>query len=393
MKTFKIALCGLFQTGKSTTLNALVDGREICAQSSTGGIRTSACNTYIYGSTQEKCWLELIEDDEICFKLSNALDCRVKKSALWNFQQREMLWHNLVYTWQNEEPNPEQIEEASLLLSGLGFLPSLRKDFQNTSIKYVSWFGKAPEDELIRWNKFRKRVKQMSLTEFKHALREEFPIQEVLYPFVKNIIVQLNVTRLKENNICIIDTPGLNANSKDTATAMHAINQADAVVYILGGNKEPGEFERHFLYQLHSILKNRPIIFAVNCQKKERPNVIEAIGEVLKICAYNDVPLVTYNAALALRKAQGIKLMEPHPLRSLVKSLIRKAQFEGFSVVNASQAWSLLTADDMACVSKNNSKRIREFGLCNENIELLESCSNLIELIFKITSTSCTIMR
>lgn len=384
MNAFKIVLCGLFQTGKSTTLNALADGREICAQSSTGGIRTSACNTYIYGSTQEKCQLELINDYEICFKLSRVLDYRVKPIDLWQFQQREMLWHRLIHIWQNEESNPEQIEEASLLLSGLGFLPSLRRDFQNTSVKYVSWFGKAPEDELIRWSKFRNSVKQMSLTEFKHLLRDEFPIQEVLYPFVKNIVVQLNIMRLKTNNICIIDTPGLSVNSNDTATALHAVNHADAIVYILGGNKEPGEFERQFLCQLHSILKNRPIIFAVNCQQKEHPNVIKTINEVLKICGYNNTPFVVYNAALSLRKAQGIKLMEPHPLRSLVKDLISKAHSEGFSVSNAAQAWSLLTAKDMSVVSQSDSEKIDKLGLCTESMELLKDHSQLLEIICNI---------
>lgn len=383
MRAFKIVLCGLFQTGKSTTLNALADGREICAQSSTGGIRTSACNTYIYGSTQEKCRLELIEDEELCFKLSRALDCRVEPIDLWQFQRREMLWQQLFYIWQNEKPNSEQIEEVSLLLSGLGFLPSLRKDFQNASVKYVSWFGKAPEDELIRWSKFRRRINQMSLTEFKHTLRDDFPVQEVLYPFVKNIVVQLNVTSLKDNNICIIDTPGLSVNSRDTATAMHAVGQADTIVYILGGNKEPGEFERQFLYQLHAVLNNRPIIFAVNCQQKPRPTVIEAIGEVLQICNYDNAPLVTYNAALALRRAQGLKLMEPRPLRSLVKALISKAKSEGFGVTNAAQAWSLLTAKDMTAVSANDAKKISALDLCADSLELLKGYSNLSELILR----------
>lgn len=385
MKIFKIALCGLFQTGKSTTINALVDGREICAQSLTAGIRTSACNIYISGSEQEKCQLELISDDEICFRLSKALNCRVERDDLWQYQRRELLWRQLIYIWQHEDFESESIEEASLLLSGLGFLPMLRKKATHMSVEQVSRFGKAPEDELIRWSKFRLLLNKMSVIEFKHLLREEFPIQEVLYPFVKNIFVQANVAQLRKNNICIIDTPGLSANQRDTATTIQAVRQSDAVIYILGGSKEPSEFERQFLYDLHSIIEKRSIIFAVNCQKKESPNVMMAIRAVLQMCGYNATPII-YNAALALREAQGFKLMESRPLRALVKTLISKARRKGFNVSNAFQAWSLLTVKDMAIVSMKDSKSISDLGLCNESIKILKSYSNLTELIYGIKS-------
>lgn len=385
MKNFKIALCGLFQTGKSTTINALVDGREICAQSSTAGIRTSACNIYICGSEQEKCQLELISDDEICFRLSRALDCRVERDDLWQYQRRELLWRQLIYIWQYEDFKSESIEEASLLLSGLGFLPMLRKKAEHMSVEQASRFGKAPEDELIRWSKFRLLLNKMSVIEFKHLLREEFPVQEVLYPFVKNIFVQANVAQLRKNNICIIDTPGLSANQRDTATAIQAVRQSDAVIYILGGTKEPSEFERQFLYDLHSIIEKRSIIFAVNCQKKESQSVMRAIQAVLQMCGYETIPII-YNAALALREAQGFKLMEVRPLRALVKTLISKARSEGFCVSNVSQAWSLLTVKDMAVVSMKDSKSIGDLGLCNESIEILKSYSNFTELIYKVKS-------
>ena len=126
-----------------------------------------------------------------------------------------MLWKKLMNIWQQGEFDTESIEEASLLLSVLSFLPMLRKNFKHMSLEQVSRFGKAPEDELIRWNKFRLLLNKVSIIEFKHLLREEFPVQEVLYPFVKNIFLQANVAQLRNNNICIIDTPGLNANSID----------------------------------------------------------------------------------------------------------------------------------------------------------------------------------
>ena len=330
--------------------------------------------------------MDLIDDSDICLKLAHVLNCKVEMNDLWQYQRRELIWQKLQYLWQNEEPNSEQLEEVSLIISGLGFLPYLRNNFQNMSAEHVADFGKAPEDELIRWRRFRQSVKQMNLTEFKHSLREEFPIQEVLYPFVKNIVVQLNVSKLRDKNICIIDTPGLGANSKDTSAAMRAVQRADAILYILGGNKEPGEFERQFLYDLHAIIKNRPVIFAVNCQKKERLSVMESIAEVLKICGYDNPNLNIYNAALALRMAQGIKIMEPRPLRSLVKSLISRAKREGFNVSNAAQAWTLLTAKDMSAVSKKDSKVIDKFGLCNESIEILKAHSNLIDLVYRIKS-------
>lgn len=386
MKPFKIALCGLFQTGKSTTINALADGREICAQSKISGIRTSACNIYIYGAPQEKCYLELISDAEICSKLKQILDYDVEEDDLWKYQKREFLWQQLKNVWQNEKNDSEQIEEVSLLLSGIGFLPFLRKKVLNMSVENVALFEKAPDDELIRWSKFRRKVDEMNVTQLKHFLREEFPIQEVLYPFVKKIVVHLNILQLRENNICVIDTPGLNANSNDTTTAMQAIQQSDAVLYILGGNKEPCEFERQFLYNLHPILGNKKITFAVNCLGKEKPNVINAIESILRICDYKDVKIVTYNAALELHKAQGIKLLERPPLRSLVKSLISKAKFEGFDVINAAQAWSSLTAQDLKVVSNKDSKLINKLGLCKESIDILQSYSNLTKIICKIQS-------
>lgn len=384
MKAFKIALCGLFQTGKSTTINALAGGLEICAQSINSGIRTSACNVYIYGSTQEKCRIELISDEEICLRLAQVLNCKIEILDLWKHQARELLWQRLNNIWQDETEDFEPIEGASLLISGLGFLPFLRKKIQNMSVKQVAMFGKAPDDEIIRWGRFRRQIKEIDLIQFKHLLREEFPIQEVLYPFVKNIVVQLNAPQLMENNICIIDTPGLSANKRDTETALRAVRQANAILYILSGEKEPGELERQFLYQLHSIIEDKTVIFAVNCQKKLRSDILEAIQAVLQICGYENAEPFAYNAILSLRIMQGLRLMKNHLSRTLIKSLIASAKFQDFDVINAAQAWSLLTAKDLATISKCDSKLISRLGLCESSIEILNKYSGLSELIYKM---------
>ena len=308
---FKIAVCGLFQTGKSTTINAMANGREICADSKISGIRTSACNVYIRGAEQEHCRIELFDDDEICDRLGRALHLEIVNADLWKHHRREILWNELREMWADDPKGAEreQLEGATLLLSGLGYLPSLRRTIRDSSLEDAACFGKAPNDELLRWTRIRRLIKEAEGGDFKNALQEEFPVHEVLYPFVKKISMRINSSWLKGSNLCIIDTPGLSVNSRDTETALSAIRKADAIMYIFSGNTEPKEMERQFLYRLGDLAGTRPVLFAVNWHHRLRDAVLEALGAVLSEGGYES-KLVTYNARLALRAEQGARLLE-----------------------------------------------------------------------------------
>lgn len=389
---FQIALCGLFQTGKSTTANAIADGREISVASLVSGIRTSACNIYFSGSANEQSSIEFIDDDELSARLSALLDIPVDKEKIWRKETQNRLMQCFRKRWDDSlskgsDVNGSLVCQAGLMICGLDSFHELRMNIQrgNHAIQDVLSIGQAPENEGVRWQGIRANYKKdpNSLVE---DIRRTFPIQEVLYPFVNRIAVQVNSDWMKQTNICIVDMPGLSANAQDTNTAMRAIENADALFYIFDGAKEPGEFERKFISSLQSITKNCPVVFGINWHGFQKNQIKVSIQSLLQESGYENAELISYNALFACRAAQGISIMNGTLDQRTSRKILKAAEnVNGAKPDSLADAWADLVSDEMYRINKTIARQIRSDGLCVEVIAELQRLSGWKKVIKSLT--------
>ena len=374
---YKIAICGAFQRGKSTTINAIAGGREISAISSVKGIPTSTSNVYFYGGDKNECKFDLISDEEICEMISRFMKINLNGIDLWKWETRKLLLEKLKEHFQDESAN-DGLEEIAMILSGIGFLPALRKKFINdVKLSNITKFAMAPQDERVRWGKIRQLMnKNMSDDDFKNLIQNEFPTQECIYPFIKNIFVQINSQWLNESNFCIIDTPGLEAKKFDTEMAIEAIKDSDAVTYIFNGNCELTESERKFLYEFREIIVERPHIFAINSYGQNKIAVSNSIKVFLMECGFDESSIVSYNALLAYRAEQGENLLNNQLESTFRKKIINEAKNLGSEFESSKEAWSTIVASELFKVSKKAAIFVNQNGLCPESINLLKDVSH-----------------
>ncbi len=374
-KYFQIAICGSFQAGKSTTVNAILGGREISASSTIRGLRTSACNVYFFGSDEEYCRLKFITDEEICAKINQVLRADIPRKELYNWQTREFLWSKIFELLQTENLEERaQVEQIALLISGMGYLISLRRKTKNIPVEEVLKYGKAPEDEIIRWDKIHKsKINQPA--DLSRLIQSEFPIKEVLYPFITSIDVYVNCVWLRNSNVCLVDVPGLSANQQDTLTAMRALESADALLYLFTGEKELSEYERQFVRQLRNFTANIPVIFAVNQYGQPKPAILDSIQALLKDCDHSG-DLTTYNALMACLAAQGQALLENNLDETTANSLKARAKINSIDAETLPEIWSELAADEVKKISKPDSKIVSKSSLSRESINVVQNHSN-----------------
>ena len=377
---FQIAVCGLYQAGKSLTVNMMTGGSEISPVSTTeaSGIRTSACNIYFYGSDCESAQIFWLSDSELAQRLSSLLDININSNNLWNVSASGIIESKFVSMWNSAE-NHESMEYTALLVSWMQRLPELRRNYSAPmKLDEAMQLSSASDDERTRWRKvlrFFPKIKDINA--FKNDLRQIFPINEVMYTLIKKISARIISRWMQRNNICIVDTPGLNVNSQDSHTADEAVANVDALIYVFGGtsDKEPSESESNFILNLKSKIGDSPVVFAMNFPAKPKNAILDSIATLVRLGGYDEKSIISYNALLSYRVAQGRRLLTGELDDKTAKSLITRAAQNGEKVSSPSEAWKVLVYDELYNFSKTDAKKILCNGLCEGSIKILRNFS------------------
>lgn len=374
---FRVALCGLFQAGKSLTANMIAGGRDVSRASRFSGIRTSTCNMYLYYSEEENARIFFMSDEELCATLSSLLGVELDTASIWDISASKIIERAFVQLW-NSKTNYEHLEYPALIISWMHLLHSMSANRTSiiTDINDVLDTCGAPEDERVRWDEIRRAYPTInSFNAFVVKVRTEFPIQEVKYIFIKKILAGINSDWMKDNNMSIVDSPGLSVNEQDTKTAEEALMNADAVIYVFGGNKnfkEPSETERAFIANLKAKTKGCPVIFAVNWPEKPKPAILSSIQSIINMSGYDGAMLVSYNALLSYRAVQGEKLLAGELDSRTTAKMIEQAGEEASS---PQEAWTLLAYDEIYSFSRAEAQEILHKGLCIESISTVRKYS------------------
>lgn len=342
---FEIALVGEFQGGKSTTFNALCDGRDISPRGlGGGGIKTSAVVISAQNIAGEETKDGLAEWAEVRFRTKEAIAlgmATILRPRLMDSEELRALnpemsdqeYENAIATddgfpevvdledvrcrelllgttdelwekWESDKANAldddelDQLRIATLQLRffgsdeynrlrGLDMLPIDR--FQ----KLVAF----PKDWQPRW---------------RDGNRAQFDFDETAFVFLQSVLVRIHSANLKRLGCRITDCPGLFANAFDTSVAEQVIRRADAVWYLINGESELGAKDRKAIRKIAAWGLDGKIQATANIHsdwETKSGEVLDATKSTLSNMGLV-FEVIPYNARLAFLAAQGKLLLE-----------------------------------------------------------------------------------
>ena len=339
---FEIALVGEFQGGKSTTFNALCDGRDISPRGlGGGGIKTSAAVISAQNISDDLTKDGLKEWAEVTFKTPGALafglyDCLrgallenkefkalVGKSDeeyveemmtdvgfssivdLTDSRQRACIVKSLHRLWERWEQNKGAVSDDELDLLRIATL-QLRyfdtleyRELITRKVLPIVNFQKLvafPKDWNVRWMQGESAA---------------FSLAECAFVFIESVLVRLHSHNLERLGCRVTDCPGLFANAYDTEVAKRTISNADGVWYLLNGEKQIGEKDIKILRAIKSLQMLEKVNATCNLKGPHEQKIAEILPQtkaILKNIGV-DIEVFPYNARLAFLATQGDLLL------------------------------------------------------------------------------------
>lgn len=300
---FEIALIGEFQGGKSTTFNALCGGREISPRGlGTGGIKTSAAVITAQNIAGDETrngmgeWAEItwLTKAEIQSRIAYVLDCedREERPSLAALEKAvKTAWKN----WAEEDDGRRDMLKIATLQ--LRLLKSKEFDSvvsQNVvAIDEFQKYVRFPKDWESRWGD--------------KGFDADFTMEESLFAALDSVLVRIHSECLQRLGCRITDCPGLFVSKWDTDRALEVMGRANAVWYLLNGNKEMGQEQKRVLQSIRQGGWHAKCFFTLNARGDEASTDAILRANVAKIkCAGFNVEnrVFRYNAAISFRLAQ-----------------------------------------------------------------------------------------
>ena len=339
---FEIALVGEFQGGKSTTFNALCDGRDISPRGH--GIKTSAAVVTAQNIAGAETNNGLAEWAEVSFKTAPAIVLgmstllRRPLAGLGEFRRlnadlsdeafaeaiadsdrfpslvnlddadhRSLLQTAVNSLWKRWNDNraslsDDELDELRIATLQLRFYDS--PEYRALTARTVLGVGEFqkliafPKDWAIRWTA---------------GVDSAFALEEIAFVFVHSVLVRLHSENLRRLGCRITDCPGLFANAYDTKVAERTIANADAVWYLINGEKQIGQKDLEIVRKIADMGMLGKIEATCNLKGPHEQKMAEILPATKAALANagHDVEVLPYNARLAFLAMQGSLLVNP----------------------------------------------------------------------------------
>ena len=282
--SFEIVLVGEFQGGKSTTFDTICDGREISPRGI--GIKTSACKISAQSVPADQperadlTWksdvelmqtmIGIVRDNLVNDKDAYALFTKKDKNgidvlpSLSDPRIHELASKAIHAEWERYNANmanydPEQKGLLDLLLISTLILnfcnsPELAhlKAKPSVAIDELKSLVVFPQDWAARW--------------LMGGEKAQWTFSEVPFVFLGSISCHIHCANLERLGCVITDCPGLFAGPWDTAVAQKAMMQADAILYLIGGQKAVTEADLRALTEIRKTQQGHKVFFAINAR-------------------------------------------------------------------------------------------------------------------------------
>lgn len=348
---FEVVLIGEFQGGKSTTFNAICDGREISPRGAM--IKTSACKisaeNLVDPKAEEYAKIKWRGDQELLLGMINLLYPHLRKAQPERFLEatpEKMIFGsqgNLVQKLGIEgvtdfncsiapislrdEADRKLIDEA--LQAEWASLKKNKKDYaagQLDVLRISSIIFHFINNEEIATLTSKSKVSIHDLEKLVIFPRDwesrwmgyspqKFAPEEIAFAFIGSIRCHIHSQNLARLGCVITDCPGLFSSRWDTHVARQAMFDADAILYLFGGDKTLSQGDIHALNEIRQARMDHKLFYAINV-KGNLTNIKKLIrvenASMLSNRGFEIVPedMRLYHALLGLCAKNGKGMLE-----------------------------------------------------------------------------------
>lgn len=284
---FVILLVGEYQSGKTTTFNALCGGKRIGAIGS--GDVTTAVPVTISHSEQPNVnivWKTESELNELLSDLEPIREeCSLGELSIHNedlFHQIEKIRHGKLLDREVDEDLLKAIAISSIIL-GANKIPSLYgKGFPIDRVGDITCF---PKDFISRW-------KENGIASFSE--------DELVFAFIKQVDCYTPSEILKRMDCIVMDCPGLFANDYDTRITEDAMLRANAILVILPHEKAFKKKMEDALCRIKNQYPDfkRKLIIANNLESSKKKSTLKANQDKINNI-FPGMNVIPYDAMLA----------------------------------------------------------------------------------------------
>lgn len=304
---FEIALVGEFQGGKSTTFNMLCGGREISPRGlNGGGIKTSAAVVTAQNIAENETKNGLEEWAEISWLTAEQLKERIL-TVLKDYDDGKLLtpdiigtsWDNITELLKRAWAKPLTGDHLDLLRIATLQWKLCRSGVLPTSVE---------KEDIVPIDKFQELVKFPAKWEQRWTakLDADFSLEEIRFAAVDRVLVRIHSPELERLGCRITDCPGLFVSKWDTERALGVMRNANAIWYLLNGDKQIGDNDERGLQQIKDRSWQEKCFFSLNRRKGlENTNEIKEVDTAkLKSWGFDPEHVFMYDAFLSFRLEQ-----------------------------------------------------------------------------------------
>ena len=318
---FNIVLIGEFQGGKSTTFNAFCGGREISPRGAM--IKTSACaitaSNLSNPQEEEFALIQWKTDAELLLNIRSVLNKYISKEDVDFDADDNETFEPYKHLQLSNKKHIVLIREA---------LDKKCKEIRNATIvnndaldicriaDIVLTFYNHPVIVTLRQQNivdlggtFRTKCNIEEVSNFavfpenweEKTERGTFEAREVVFAFIAGIECYIHSKNLERLGCSITDCPGLFTSSWDTQVALSTIPKSDAVIYLLGGNKQMTEGDKKAISYIKTIESiNDKLFFAINTRQGDRitNNIVNTNQTILRSLGFEDAKIHLLNSQL-----------------------------------------------------------------------------------------------
>lgn len=292
-RRYEVLIIGDFQSGKSTTIDALCDGHYVSAIGE--GLATSAVLTSITYDDKEHAVIHWRTKERLTSLFDNVRqylpDFDFKTFDLDNPKARKKLAAAIKTLRTSEECTNIDVEDAKFLMLCDFVLEyygtpelSKKKEALKASAQPAEITKFPPKGETL-W-------KKQGIT--------GFTIDEVLFVFIERVDCFVHSETLQRLNCTLIDSPGLFNSSYDTMITQQAMVNANVIMYVLPYYRG---LDQDVCKSLCAIKRKYPDVlrklFIVNNLGPGMQKVFESNCEVIKDMFSTEKEVYRYDAKLA----------------------------------------------------------------------------------------------
>ena len=291
--SFEITLVGEFQGGKSTLFDTILEGREISPRGQ--GIKTSACKisaqsvpegakeyVNLRWKTDDELMLTMLDivkanliDDEKAYALFEQKkdDGSTQLPSLSDKKIRLLAKKALEKEWEIYNKNPSYYDPDDSGRLDLLQISTLILNFYDSkelvelrsktrvSLAELKSLVVFPKNWLMRWQEGKEKTK--------------WSFDEIRFVFLGDAEVYIHSDNLERLGCVVTDCPGLFAGPWDTMVAENAMIRADAILFLMRGDRAISDSELRALGHIKKTNQEHKLFLAINARKSK--NDVEAL--------------------------------------------------------------------------------------------------------------------